>query len=656
VIAETADLGTRYARIVVTDDRGRFLVPDLPKGSYRVWARGYGLADTAKVAAQPGGTVGLTARLATPAEAAQTYPAAYWYSMLKVPAKAEFAGPGRAADISDDFTSQEQWLNRLKNNGCVGCHQMGNLATRTVPAVFKDMSSEDAWTRRVQSGQAGGDMINQVAALGPRAVHNFADWTDRIAKGELPAAKPQRPQGVERNLVVTVRDWLDDKHYLHDLISTDERLPTVNAHGPLYGATELSSNLVPILDPQKNTVTVFRAPVRDPDTPRSAMEAPLQPSPYWGEEAIWDGQTNVHNPMMDQKGRVWLTSTVRRPDNQPAFCKAGSEHPSAKAFPTARAARHLAMLDPATGKYTFVDTCYSTHHLQFDAKDVLWTSGGGPVLGWLDTRMLDQTGDAVRAQGWTALVADSNGNGRRDPHTEPGQPADPAKDRRLNGGFYAVMPHPTDGSVWGTIAFAYPGSLLRVEPGADPSRTALTEIFNVPLPGYGVRGADMDSKGVVWVSLGSGHLGEFDRRKCKDPLNGPAAAAGNHCPEGWSFHRLPGPAFAAAPEQSVESSYYTWVDQHDTLGLGKDVPIVTGNLFDGFHAFVNGKFVTLRVPYPIGFYAKGLDGRIDAPQGGWKGRGLWATSGDRTPWHMEGGKGTKPLVLHIQVRPDPLAG
>jgi hypothetical protein len=166
----------------------------------------------------------------------------------------------------------------------------------------------------------------------------------------------------------------------------------------------------------------------------------------------------------------------------------------------------------------------------------------------------------------------------------------------------------------------------------------------------------MDSKGVVWVSLGSGHLGEFDRRKCRGPLNGPGAVTGEHCAEGWTFHRLPGPAFAAAPEQSVESSYYTWVDQHDTLGLGKDTPIVTGNLFDGFHAFVNGRFVTLRLPYPLGFYAKGLDGRIDDPRAGWKGRGLWATSGDRVPWHMEGGKGNKPLVLHFQIRPDPLAG
>jgi hypothetical protein len=176
----------------------------------------------------------------------------------------------------------------------------------------------------------------------------------------------------------------------------------------------------------------------------------------------------------------------------------------------------------------------------------------------------------------------------------------------------------------------------------------------VPKPGFGIRGADIDRNGVVWASLASGHLASFDRRKCKGPLNGPKAT-GDHCPEGWSFYQMPGPGFKGIGENSVESSYYTWVDQWNTSGLGENVPIATGNLFDGVHALVNGKFVTLRIPYPLGFYAKGLEGRIDDANEGWKGRGLWVTSGDRTPWHHEGGKGAKPLLVHFQVRPDPLA-
>ena len=125
----------------------------------------------------------------------------------------------------------------------------------------------------------------------------------------------------------------------------------------------------------------------------------------------------------------------------------------------------------------------------------------------------------------------------------------------------------------------------------------------------------------------SGHLISFDRRKCKGPLNG-LNATGNHCPEGWSFHEDPGPGFRGLGENSAESSYYTWVDQHNTLGLGENVPMSTANLNDG---------------------------RIDDPNAGWKGRGLWSTSGDRTPWLMEGGKGSKPRAVHIQLRPCPLA-
>jgi hypothetical protein len=176
----------------------------------------------------------------------------------------------------------------------------------------------------------------------------------------------------------------------------------------------------------------------------------------------------------------------------------------------------------------------------------------------------------------------------------------------------------------------------------------------VPLPAFGIRGGDIDKNGVAWGSGSSGHLVSFDRRKCKGPLNGPNAT-GDHCPEGWSFYKYPGPGFEGIGDNSAESSYYTWVDQHNTLGLGENVPMSTANLNDGFVALKDGQMVMLRIPYPMGFYAKGFDGRIDDPNAGWKGRGLWSTNGDRTPWLMEGGKGSKPRAVHIQLRPDPLA-
>jgi hypothetical protein len=644
VIAETQDFQTRFAKIVVTDEAGRYLIPDLPKAKYRVWVRGYGLADSAKIDATPGRALNLTALAAPDAgTAAKTYPAAYWYAMMKIPDEAQVAA------LAGGRNGYLMWM---KNMGCVGCHQLGNLATRTIPkSLGPSKTSEEAWLRRLQSGQAGGQMINIAqGTLAGIPIHYLADWTDRIAAGEVPAAQPKRPSGIERNVVATVRDWSDGKAYLHDLSGTDRRNPSVNASGLLYGAPELSTDNFPVLDPQHNTATTFKARVRDADTPTTHDDPVIKPSPYWGDERIWDSRAVAHNPMLDRSGRVWYTARIRASAN-PAFCKQGSNHPSAMAFPLNTSDRQLAMYEPKSGKYVFVDTCFGTHHLQFaeDASDTLWTSGGREVVGWLDTKKFISTGDAAASQGWAPLVLDTNGNGKLDAWTEPGQPANPSSDQRLAASFYAVMPNPADGSVWGSVAFRYPGALIRFDP-----RTRLSEIYNVPAPGFGVRGADIDRNGVVWVSLASGDLGQFDRRKCKGPLNGPTAT-GDHCPEGWSFHRLPGPGFVNVPQMSVESSYYTWVDQHNTLGLGANVPIATGNLFDGVHALVDGEFVTLRIPYPLGFYAKGLEGRIDDAAGGWKGRGLWITSGDRTPWHKEGGKGMKPLVVHFQVRPSPLA-
>jgi hypothetical protein len=659
VIAETRDLQVRYIKSVVTDDQGRYVVPDLPKANYTVWARGYGLVDSPKTTTAPGRLVNIAATPApTPAAAAHYYPAIYWYSMLKIPAADQFGGknPGIAKDVT-----QTEWLNGMKNNGCIGCHQIGQQSTRTIPAALGTFASgEQAWMRRVQSGQSGQQMTGQLTALGLQSFRNYGNWIDRIAKGELPHATPQRPQGAERNIVVTLRDWMNEKQYLHDLIASDRRYPTVNAYGPVYGSPEYSSNDMPILDPVKNTTTTFRLPVRDEDTPlalgpghAAALDA-MAPSPYWGSERIWDTKANNHNSMMDRTGRVWMAAAVRGPEN-PAFCKAGSNHPSAKLTPVERTNRHLTMFDPKTQKYTFVDTCFGTHHPQFgyDANETLWTSGGGPVVGWLNTKMFDATGDAEKSQGWTALILDTNGNGRRDEAVEANQPIDPAKDKRIIAGFYAVMPNPVDGSVWGSYR-ANPGAVVRLAPGSNPPATALAEIYNVPPPGFGPRGADIDGKGVVWVSLASGHMGSFDRRKCRAPLNGPKAT-GDHCPEGWSFYKYPGPGFQGIGDNSAESSYYTWVDQHNTFGLGEDVPMSTGNLNDGLIAYKDGRMIVLRVPYPLGFYAKGFDGRIDDPKAGWKGRGLWAANGDRTPWLIEGGKGTRPFAAHFQLRPDPLA-
>ena len=342
VIAETTDLPTKFVRIVVTDDRGQFVIPDLPAAKYNIWVRGYGLVDSPKTAASPGKLLDLkSVAAANPRAAAEIFPAGYWLSLLHVPEKSEFDGKGTNG-IMPTVRNQEDWIHWVKSDGCTGCHQLGTKGTREIPKAFG--TSTAAWERRIQSGQAGPNMITLINQFGyPRGIKMFADWTDRIAAGETPPAPP-RPQGIERNVVITEWDWADPKVYLHDQVSTDRRDPRVNANGPVYGSLELSGDFLPVLDPVRAQPSRVPLTVRDPNTPRPP--GPLQPSAYWGDETIWTSQNNVHNPMMDEQGRVWITSTIRQPQNNPDYCRAGSPLISAKLFPLNSSGRQLGMYRP----------------------------------------------------------------------------------------------------------------------------------------------------------------------------------------------------------------------------------------------------------------------------------------------------------------------
>jgi hypothetical protein len=184
VIAETRDFQTRFAKIVVTDKAGRYLIPELPKATYSVWVRGYGLADSPKVDAAPGHALDLTALIAPDAgAAAKAYPAAYWYAMMKIPEEAQVATlPG----------GRNGYLMWMKNMGCVGCHQLGNLATRTIPKSLGPFeSSEAVWLRRVQSGQAGGGLGANV----PIATGNLFDGVHAFVNGKFVTLRIPYPLG-----------------------------------------------------------------------------------------------------------------------------------------------------------------------------------------------------------------------------------------------------------------------------------------------------------------------------------------------------------------------------------------------------------------------------------------------------------------------------
>ena len=495
----------------------------------------------------------------------------------------------------------------------------------------------------------------------------FATWSDRIATGDVPP-EPPRPQGVERNLVLTMWEWGGETSYVHDEVTTDKRRPTVNGNGLVYGVS-ISNDALLITDTQAHRSVELAIPLREAGVPSYFPTEPgFEPSPYWGDEIIFDAPANPHNPMMDGQGRLWLTSAIRQRRN-PSWCQEGSDHPSAQYFPLGQSGRQVSVYDPKTEAFVLIDSCFNTHHLQFaeDAQDTLWLSGGIQVIGWLDTKQYDETADERAAQGWCPTVIDTNGDGViTKPWNEPNDPIDPSRDTRTAGFAYGAIVNPVDGSAWFTRTGPFPGRLVRLDRGDNPPETCIAEVYEppydnaaVPSEGWGFspRGIDVTRDGIIWTALsGSGHLASFDRSKCQ-VLNGPAAT-GQHCAEGWTLYPSPGPQMDGVElSGSADFHYYNWVDQFNTLGLGENIPIAAGSGSDSLLALdpETKEWVVLRVPYPLGFYSRGLDGRIDDPNGGWKGRGLWANFGSNLNWHVEGGKGTRSSVVHFQLRLHPLA-
>src|SRR3954471_10505457 len=424
VIAETKDLPTNFIKIVVTDDQGRFMVPELPTATYRVFVRGYGLVDSTPVELKPAGAtdVALKATLAkTPQEAAKVYPGNYWLSLLEPPPASAFPGTGAAGNgIGTAMKTQNHYINSLKSD-CNFCHQLGNEETRTVDHVLKAKpelkTHEEAWEWRLGTGVRGTSMYGVLNTQGKdRLLKTYAGWTERIAAGDVPPA-PERPKGVERNVVVTLWDVGDDHSFMHDEVSTDKNRPTVNAGGNIYAVSAGHGQLV-VLDPNDNKTVALDIPTREPrEKGPSRFPAPFRPSLHWGNEHLWANPpydpADPHNPMLDSKGRVWMTSKIRG-NADPAWCQDPKNKYSAWA-PLRSSGRQASFYDPKTKQFTLIDTCYSTHHLQFDNdadETVYFNELIGPTFGWIDTKVYDQTHDEQKAGGWCGQVLDTNGDGK----------------------------------------------------------------------------------------------------------------------------------------------------------------------------------------------------------------------------------------------------
>lgn len=665
-------LPTRYIKIAVTDSEGRFVLPDLPTAVYDVWVRGYGLRDSARVQVSTGQLVTLVAEPARcPAEAAQVYPENYWVSIFQVPDKSQFPGTGPTSQggngISTSMEHQAQWVSQMKL-GCQLCHQLGNHATRLhdhIAGIYDPGHHESgaaAFDRHVRSGQRGAQMSGSMSAFGREAgLATFGDWAERMAAGEVPT-QPPRPQGPERNVVITMWAWGDEVSYAHDEVVTDKRNPTVNANGPVYGV-EFGNDRLIITDPVAHTSSMIKIPNPVGNTSTffpQTMSAGF-PSAKWGTEIIWTNPMNPHNPMIDADGKVWITVKIREANDVPDFCLTNQTplpDPTAPA-PALLSTRQLGYYDPGNKEFVLIDTCYGTHHLQFDKKGILWLSGDLLVIGWFDPSKFNPNDPSSvgRAQGWSYVVVDSNGDG--------------VPDTPLVGFHYGIIPNPADGSIWtgvlpltsggldteGPTVSSFPGRIERYDPltgrheAYEPPSVADPNLPPGTVTGHGPRGIDVDKNGLIWTALGgSGHLASFDRSICTR-----AWGTGRQCPEGWTLYPTPGPQMKGVTDPgSADFHYYNWVDQHNTLGLGENVPIATGSTSDALLVLdpATKEFLVARVPYPLGFYHRGLDGRIDDPNAGWKGRGLWADYGTVAVWHIETEIG---YMVKFQLRPDPLA-
>jgi hypothetical protein len=684
VIAETSDLGNHLVKVVVTDDQGRFMVPDLPDAKYKLWSRGYGVLDSKPIEATPGKVLNLAVSATqSPVELAQVYPASYWFSLMQVPAANEFPGTGPTGNgISPAFKLQEHWIAHMVEN-CQFCHQLGTYRTRTLPDTGNALK---AWDQRVSVARSPDDiffegdpnyhgrhygerMSNLMTQFGrQRGLEMFADWTTRISKGQVPPAPP-RPVGIERNLVVTMWD-MGDGRFMHDSSSSDKRNPTVNAGGPIYGYGTFSG-LIVALDPTTGKQQQIKLTDKKGDYFRSAMD---------------------HTGTLDSKGRVWTTTIgsidvqpeverQERGDN-PDWCT-NPDNKFAKFFPRpSKAARLTIVFDPKTKRNELLPTCFGTHHLNFDKNERLYFSGDLEVVGWIDVPVWDKTKDLAKATGWCPMVLDTNGDGKITPDRTQwnvwldgaggggegsfGRPAekgggfDPSKDTRITGFNYGMAVSPKDQSYWAAKYSPYfPSGIVRVQPGFNPPETCTTEYYEPPKVNgmnvaYNARGVDIDADGIAWVAFGTGAIGKFDRSKCKT-LNGPTAT-GQQCPEGWEIIPTAGPKLQGTDIGS-DWFYLTFVDRYNTFGLGSGVPIFPNSTGDELLAYLpkEKRFVHLRVPYPLGFYARGVDGRIDNAKAGWKGRGLWATNNIVALWHQEGGEGSNLYAAHFQMRPNPLA-
>ena len=250
----------------------------------------------------------------------------------------------------------------------------------------------DAWDRRVRAGQMGGMMDSFVGGLGRRrTLQALADWTDRINAGELPPVPP-RPQGLERNVVISLWDWSDQYAFVHDTISTDKRDPLVNGNGRVYSVGRFRAPDVIWLDPVAQHDRSARG--ADPRR-RHAIHEPADDDRAVAVLGRRDHLDREGEPAQPDDGppRAGLADAqLPQPGREPRLLHSRIDAPVGQGCSRSRASGasggSCPSMIPKTSQFQLIDTCFGNHHLQFaeDRNHTLWTSGGDDVAGWVNTR------------------------------------------------------------------------------------------------------------------------------------------------------------------------------------------------------------------------------------------------------------------------------
>ena len=650
VIAETNALPTTIRQDRRHRRQGRYVLPELPKANYDIWVRGYGLVDSPKSKSEPGRTLNLKAVAAPNARLRRNITRHNTgIRCSRCPRAAISPAPAERQRHAREAEEPGPVARQLKTDGCFSCHQLGNKPTRTIPKALGQFDILVRGLGRIasRSGQASENMVrDHRPARHPARIQDVRrldrpDRRRRTAEGEAAAsARASSAMSSSRcGTGATPRPTCTTRSPPTSAIRPST--PTARS----TARPRISTDNLPILDPvtqHGDDDQDRRCAIRRRRAPRT-MPVMQRRRPIGATRRSGTARPRCTIRCSIEKGRVWFTARIRRPQT-PAFCRKGSDHPSAKLFPIERAGAPVAMYDPKTQKFTLIDTCFTTHHLNFaeDANNTLWTQRRrrrrAGVVGWLNTKKFDETGDEQKSQGWTPFMLDTNGNGKRDDYVEPNQPVDPAKDKRIVAGLYGIGYDPADGIDLGHRCSAFPAASCASIPGDNPPETTLTEYYEVPSTSRRRRSTAI--RRAAWTSTATASCGCRSRAATWRASTAASAKVRSTArPRPASIARKAGRSIRSRARSS-RTSPRPGSAEVELLHLGRSVRHVRARQERADRhrqrrrwllALVDGKFVTLRVPYPMGFYAKGMDGRIDDPNGGWKGKGLWTTYGTRTP-------------------------